>query len=161
MPSPKATAGFTLIEILVVLAVIAILLTMAMPNTSHRVAQKQIKESLDLIAPFKKTIADYYLATATFPSNNSTAGLPDADKVMGNYLASVTVIDGALQLTLGNKALPQINGKQVSIRPIYVELSPASPVSWVCGFDEVPAAMQVSGDNQTNVELLQLPISCR
>lgn len=161
MPTIKRLSGFTLIEIIVVLAVIAILMTMAMPNTTNRVAQMHVKESVELIEPFKKQLSDYYRFNGKFPGNNKAAGIPEPDKIMGNYVTSVELIDGALHLTLGHKAHKQLQGKLLSIRPIYVAGSPGSPISWVCGFDEVPKAMQVSGDNLTNMEALQLPINCR
>lgn len=153
--------GFTLIEIIVVLAVVAILLTLAIPSTHHRVTQIHTKESIELVKKYQIDIASYYSAFGEFPTDNLTAGLPQADKIIGNYLTRVDAVDGALHLTLGNKAHKQIIDKKISLRPVYVDGSPGSPVSWICGYDETPTGMMVSGDNQTNLEPASLPISCR
>lgn len=153
--------GFTLIEIVVVLAVVAILLTLSIPNTSNRTTQIQIKESLNLLDKFKRQVADSYHTNGVFPADNAAAHLPEADKILGNYLSSLSLNQGAMHLTFGNKAHPLIADKQLSVRPVFVDASPNSPISWVCGYDDIPNGMQASGDNLSNIERTQIPLLCR
>lgn len=153
--------GFTLVEMLVVLAVIAILSVLALPGNNSRAVQLNIVETIELVEPFQKKIALSYTAAGKFPENNELANIPDADKILGNYLSAAEVQDGAIHLSLGKKISKKLHGQQLSLRPVYVEGAPSSPVSWVCGFDSVPAGMKVSGANRTNVKLTNLPLRCR
>ena len=100
-------------------------------------------------------------ATQTLPTNNEAAALPAADKVVNNYVSSVTVTDGAIHLTLGNRASKAVAGKILTLRPAVVEDAPIVPITWVCGFAEPPEKMTVMGQNQTSVDPTYLPIECR
>ena len=153
--------GFTLIEIIVVLAVIAILSLIALPNKSGIVVRSQINESVKLVEDYKSRVALIYKTTGSFPEHNSTAGLPEADKIKGNYVTQVDLSNGAFNIVLGAKIRSDLAGKIVSVRPIYVAGSPDSPISWVCGNDSIPPGMEVAGDNNTNLEPHHLPIRCR
>jgi len=153
--------GFTLIEMLVVLAVIAILSMLALPSSNGRAVQLMIVETLGLMGPFQKKIAENYSLTGSFPVNNENAKIPVAENILGNYLVAAEVESGAIHLRLGQKMPPALHGQLLSLRPVYVVNSPASPVSWVCGFDSVPVGMLAAGVNRTNVELQNLPLRCR
>lgn len=156
----QRATGFTLIEVMVVLAIIAILALLAIPSTRGRVNRAYIGENLQLIKPIKQRIDDYYTAHGSFPADNDEAGLPEPPLITGNYLSSVEVTDGALQLTLGQKIGGDLKGKVLSVRPVYVPGSPGSPISWICGYDGVPDRMSAAGDNLTNIERGDLPLSC-
>ncbi len=159
--SSNSHAGFSLIEIVIVMAVVAIMALMAIPSMMGEKNQLKIVETLDLVEPYKKLIAGYYLLNGQFPEDNDAVGLPDPEKVLGNYLQQMTVRDGAMHLQLGQKISDRLQGKILSIRPVYVEGSADSPISWICGYDELPADMAVSGSNKTDVPKISLPIRCR
>jgi len=153
--------GFTLVEMLVVLAVIAILSVLALPGNTGRAVQLKMVETIELVEPFQNKIAMSYAAVGRFPESNELANIPAADKIIGNYLLAAEVQGGAIHLRLGQKMPAELHGQQLSLRPVYVEDSPLSPVSWVCGFDSVPEGMQVAGVNRTDVKLNNLPLRCR
>lgn len=157
----KNKLGFSLIEMLIAISVIAILLTLAMPNTNNRAVRAKIAESIELIDIYKPVIEQFYYSNGSFPSNNKEANIPEPEKIAGNYITKVIVEDGALHIVLGNKIFNQHAGKKLTIRPIYMKGSPASPVSWICGYDEPPKEMSAAGLNYTNLELELLPIKCR
>ncbi|UTA49352.1 prepilin-type N-terminal cleavage/methylation domain-containing protein [Simiduia sp. 21SJ11W-1] len=160
-PLLPVQAGFTLVEMMIVLAIIAILVTLAIPNTKGRMTRVQIDESLELVKDYQQQVVAYYKLMGEFPANNETLGMPNPDKIVGNYLAAVTLADGALHLELGNKIAEGQTGKVVTLYPVYVAGSPLSPVSWVCGLSAVPEGMQGAGENLTDIELAYLPTRCR
>ena len=158
----KRICGFTLIEVMVVIAIIAILATLAIPSRMGEITQKRVIESIELVEPYKASIENYFrLHGGEFPDDNAAAGLPDPNKIIGNYLEKMEVRDGAMHLYLGRKMPDNLHHKIVSIRPIFVKDSPQSPISWVCGASEVPLGMSASGRDLTDLSKIFLPGRCR
>ncbi len=149
----KRTHGFTLIEIMVVVAIIAILALMALPSPDPAIARKQVVESMELVEDYKKLVAFYHKSTQVLLKDNKEAGMPAADKLLGNYVDRIDLKDGAFHLHFGNKAHGNIKNKTLSIQPIMVKGSPESPISWICGKAAVPEGMQAAGENKTDLEL--------
>lgn len=157
----KKSRGFSLLEMMVVLAVIAILAMVVVPSYVSTTAKEQVKESLDIAEKLKAPVLAFYQVTQTMPVNNAEAGLPAADKLLGNYVTSIELENGAFHILFGNKAVAPLQGKILTVRAISVVDSPASPASWVCGYSIVPAGMEAKGDNRTSVPFGLLPVSCR
>lgn len=153
-------AGFTLIEILVVLALLAILVAMAAPSLDNKVARTQIAESVDLLKQLKEQVNTYYTLNQNFPHTNLDADIPPANKLIGNYVERVELVDGAFHINFGNKATAQLKGKTLSLRPIIVKGSAKSPMSWLCGNASIPDGMEAVGQNRTTVTAKYLPINC-
>ena len=153
--------GFTMLELMAVVAVIGILAVLAVPTYMDRIVRDQIKSALPLAEIAKPPIAMSWALTQTFPSDNAAAGLPAAEKIVSNYVSSVAVRDGAIQMTFGNSASSAISGKMLSLRPAVVEDAPIVPVAWVCGNAEVPNKMKAFGENLTNLPDAKLPLECR
>ena len=158
---PISSRGFSLIEMLIALALISILVVAAMPDKKGQVDQSYVAETLALTAAYKVQVMEYYQASGEFPADNTTAGLPSPREIQGNYLQSMTVENGALHLEMGNKIRPELQGKTLSIRPVFMPGVIGAPVSWVCGHDTIPGEMVAAGPNLTNLEPYQLPIQCR
>jgi type IV pilus assembly protein PilA len=153
--------GFTMMEMMAVIAVIAILATLAVPSYLDKIVRDQIKASLPLADIAKQPVAAAWATTQTFPADNAAAGLPVPEKIVANYVSSLTVKDGAIHLTFGNPAHKAIAGKILSLRPAVVEDAPVVPVAWVCGTAEVPDKMTAASANLTNVPEGLLPLDCR
>lgn len=160
MPIEKEFRGFTLLEMMVVVAIIAILAGLALPSFESRVIRKQILESVELIKPLKDRITILHSTTGMFPKDNKDAGIPEPEKLLGNYVQRVDLVEGALHITFGNKATPKLKDKIYSLRPIVVTGSPESPISWICGYATVPEGMQAVSENRTNVEGSYAPLIC-
>jgi type IV pilus assembly protein PilA len=157
----KKHTGFSLIEMMVVLAVIAILSVMIIPTNTAKIEQKQVKKALKMVEYYKDGIAASFLLTQKFPADNTSAGMPAADKLISPYTTSLEMQDGAFHITLGNDVTQTLQGKVISIRPLVVEDSPMSPISWACGHKPAPEGMLPVGENRTDIERISLPLSCR
>ncbi|MCK5925877.1 MAG: pilin [Methylococcales bacterium] len=153
--------AFTLIELMIVIAIISILSSFAMPTFQSRVIRTQIRESIDISEAIKTNIHQYYQKNRQFPANNAQAGLPKADYLIGNFFTKIEVIKGAIHVHLGNRINKNVRGKILSFRPAVVENSPQSPVAWSCGYAEAVNGMKAIGDNKTNVPPAFLEMGCR
>ena len=147
-------------EVLVALAIVAIIATLAIPGIQGSVVRDQIVAAVPLAEVAKKPVAAIWAATQTLPADNAGAGLPAADKIVNNHIRAVAVEDGAIQITFGNSANSLIAGKILTLRPAVVEDAPVVPVAWVCGFAAPPGNMTVKGENRTDVPVGLLPFNC-
>lgn len=151
-----------MIELLVVMAIVAIMSLMAAPSYMDRLVRQQIVEALPLADIVKTPIADAWsVKPHKIPANNAEAFLPVPEKIVNNYIRSIQVDNGAIHITFGNSAHGAITDKILTLRPAVVEDAPIVPVTWICGHGPVPGNMTVKGPNKTNIEPMYLPINCR
>lgn len=150
-----------MLEMMAVVAVIAILAALALPSYMGRIVRQQIEASYPLADVAKKNIAASWAATHTLPADNAAAGLPQADKMVGNYVSALEVKDGAINLTFGNSAHSAIKGKVLTMRPAVIEDAPVVPVAWVCAKALAPDKMTLKGIDQTTIPDTNLPLDCR
>ena len=153
--------GFTLIELMIVVAIIAILAMVAMPSIQGKLVRSQIVEAARWSDVAKNPIATIWTATKTLPADNAAAGLPSGDKMVSNLVTNVTVESGAVHITFGNQANGGLKGKVLSFRPAVVEDATMVPVAWVCGNASAPDKMTAKGTNHTDVPDRFLPLNCR
>jgi len=157
----KKSSGFTMIEMMAVIAVIAILAMLALPSYLDRIVRGQIEAALPLADIAKKPVAEAWAALQLMPADNAAVLLPAPDKIVNNFVGSLTVENGAIHLTFGNRASKSIQGKIVTLRPAVVEGEPKVPVAWICGYAEAPGKMTPMGLDRTSVPQEYLPLDCR
>lgn len=87
--------------------------------------------------------------------------MPVADKIVSNLVRAVTVQDGAIHITYGNRANGVLRDKTLTLRPAVVDDAPIVPVAWVCAFARGPDKMTVRGENKTDIPREYLPVNCR
>ncbi len=141
----KIQQGFTLIELMIVVAIIGILAAIAIPAYQDYTIRSQVSEGLSLAGGAKTAIAEFYSNRGTFPTTNASAGLAAAGAITGNYVTGVDGANGTIQVTYGNDANTAISGDILEISAA----TSAGSVSWTCG------------SAGTNVDSKYLPSSCR
>jgi len=157
----KLNQGFTLIELMIVVAIIGILASAAVPQYGQYVERSRLVEPMAMLTQIKQHVNSYYLQEREFPENNSEAGLPEPGKLIGNSMTGIFVESGAIHVHLGNKIGAALDGKILTLRPAAVNDSPASPISWLCGYDTPVEGMHAVGENKTTIDPLKLPKNCR
>jgi len=153
--------GFSMMEILAVIAIVAILATLAIPSYLDKVVRDQIGEALPLADIAKDPLAASWAALQSFPPDNEAAGLPAPDKIVNNFVSSVLVRNGAIDLTFGNRANGVIKGRVLTLRAAVVEDAPIVPVTWVCGHAKAPEKMTAQSSDRTSIDARYLPLKCR
>ena len=120
--------GFTLIELMIVVAIIGILAAIAIPAYSTYAIRAQVAEGLTLAGGYKTVIWDYYSQHGSFPPSNVSGGAPSAASIQGNYVHSVNIAKGLITITFGNKANKAISGTTLLLSAS----SSADSLQWVC-----------------------------
>jgi len=157
----KRHAGFTWIELVLVLGIVAIIGAMAIPGLQDTALRKQVKEGLELASVAKTGVQTVWTTTGDMPKNNEEAGVPAKDKIVGTMVKEVEVDHGAVHITFGNNASKALTGMKVTVRPAVVKDEPKVPIAWLCHNVAVPDKMEVKGHNRTDIPAKWLPVECR
>ena len=127
--------GFTLIELMIVVAIIGVLSAVAIPQYQNYVARAQVSEGFSLLGSGKMAVAEYYNENGSFPKDNATARLGAANTIIGKYVGSVTVGNaGALTVAFNTStAHSDLQGKNFVLTP----KDNGGSISWTCGVGTV------------------------
>ncbi|HFB0668681.1 TPA: pilin, partial [Neisseria gonorrhoeae] len=94
--------GFTLIELMIVIAIVGILAAVALPAYQDYTARAQVSEAILLAEGQKSAVTEYYLNNGEWPENNASAGVASSDKIKGKYVQKVEVNNGVVTATMAS-----------------------------------------------------------
>ncbi|MBH6244790.1 pilin [Neisseria meningitidis] len=156
--------GFTLIELMIVIAIVGILAAVALPAYQDYTARAQVSEAILLAEGQKSAVTEYYLNHGTWPSNNSDAGVAStATDIKGKYVKEVEVANGVITATMLSTGVnKEIQGKKLSL---WAKRQDGS-VKWFCG-QPVTRDANATNDDVTaatgtdKIDTKHLPSTCR
>ena len=144
----KKQQGFTLIELMIVVAIIGILAAIAIPAYQDYTIRAQVSEGLNLSGGAKAAVTEYYQDRGSMPTSNTEAGLAGAAEIQGKYVDQVEVgAAGVIAVQYGNDAHAVIAGNHLELTP---DTSFAGSVAWIC--------LTAAGPE---IENKHLPAACR
>jgi type IV pilus assembly protein PilA len=125
----KKNQGFTLIELMIVIAIIAILMAYAIPAYRDYTVRAKAGEGIALAAGAKQSVSEYFINVGNWPGSNTAAGLSAANTIKGENVKSVNVeSSGQIKITYTNE--PAITGKYITLSP--TASTAGGSVEWVC-----------------------------
>jgi type IV pilus assembly protein PilA len=125
----KKQQGFTLIELMIVVAIIGILAAIAIPAYQDYTIRAQVSEGLNLAAGAKAAITEYYQNYGGFPADNTAAGISASGTITGNYVSDVAVATGQITVTYdGPRVNSIISGDTLALSPT----TTTGSVEWSC-----------------------------
>ncbi|MBL8297668.1 MAG: pilin [Rhodanobacteraceae bacterium] len=126
----KIQQGFTLIELMIVVAIIAILAAIALPAYQDYTIRAQVSECTVLADGSKTAVAEFFTNTGRMPASNASAGVAAAASITGNYITQVTVgAGGLITCTYGNQVNARINAQTLALSP---NTAGGGSIRWRC-----------------------------
>ena len=120
--------GFTLIELMIVVAIIGILASLALSAYQNYTIRAQVSEGLILSTSIKTAVAEHIMDRGDWPANNAEAGLVDKTLIIGKYTQQVGVANNVISITYGNDAHTAIFNESIELTGI----DNAGSISWTC-----------------------------
>jgi type IV pilus assembly protein PilA len=162
--------GFTLIELMIVVAIIGILAAIAIPAYQDYTIRSQVTEGLNLAGSVKAAVAETYADRGAWPENNLEAGIVDdtgaAVEPSGKYVTGIAISNGTINITYGGQSNENIDGDVLSLVP---KVSTNDDVIWLCGYNDGTGMAEAPGDpdsgasdaSTTDIAPKYVPAACR
>jgi len=141
---PNEQQGFTLIELMIVVAIIGTLAALAVPAYQDYTIRAQITDGLKLSAGAKVAVSEYYMDSGDWPNNNNQANLANQNDITGKYTNRLRVNGNVIVITYGNDAHNAISNQRVELTAV----DNAGSISWTCA-------------SAGNIQANHLPAACR
>jgi len=158
--------GFTLIELMIVVAIIGILAAIAIPAYMNYTIRAQVTEGLNMADSWETAIAEFYSNNGSWPSTVSPTGggssiaMPSGAASSGKYVSSLTIAaGGVVKITYGNQANAKLATQVLAITP---GTDTNNDIIWICGLAATPTAVTLApgAATTTTISASYLPSSC-
>ncbi|EPI1553344.1 pilin [Neisseria gonorrhoeae] len=156
--------GFTLIELMIVIAIVGILAAVALPAYQDYTARAQVSEAILLAEGQKSAVTEYYLNNGIWPKDNGAAGVASpATDIKGKYVQKVEVKNGVVTAQMKSDGVNnEIKGKKLSL---WAKRENGS-VKWFCGQPVTRAkddddTVAAAAGNDGKIDTKHLPSTCR
>ncbi|HGG8562387.1 TPA: pilin [Neisseria meningitidis] len=156
--------GFTLIELMIVIAIVGILAAVALPAYQDYTARAQVSEAILLAEGQKSAVTEYYLNHGEWPKNNTSAGVASSSTIKGKYVKEVEVKNGVVTATMLSTGVNnEIKGKKLSLWA----KRQAGSVKWFCGQPVTrndtakDDAVTAAATGTDKIDTKHLPSTCR
>ena len=156
----KSNKGFTLVEVMLVIALIAILMGFGLPSYQRYLQRTQIAEGFTLAAPIQMAVSETFYETGQAPMQLSALGLAQAQ---GRYVHHIEIQQGAIYVVYGHQANQTLENKVLRFTPY---LNPDQSLLWRCQSANLPENVTLLPGARDERSLLDvddalLPRTCR
>tara|TARA_R110002049_G_scaffold86752_2_gene220269 strand:+ start:8094 stop:8576 length:483 start_codon:yes stop_codon:yes gene_type:complete len=136
-PNTRSTkqGGFTLIELMIVVAIIGVLASIAVPQYQNYVGRAQVSEAISLAASAKTAVSEYYITNGDWPEDNAQAGVSEPGDISGSYVSQVEIADGTGLIVVSMKAddvVDAIANKRLVFEPSPPGDNEDGTIQWNC-----------------------------
>ena len=148
----KMSQGFTLVELMIVIAIIGILAALAIPAYQDYTIRAQVQEGVSLSVQTRNAVIEAYMSSGSGPASRTEAGLSaDADDTQGRYVKSVDIVDSEVVITFGNEANRIITDQVLYLTPYLAE--DGTTLIWRCGNAAAPEGGEALGGEEAATDL--------
>ena len=167
----KIQRGFTLIELMIVIAIIGILAAIAIPAYQDYTVRSQVSEGIALASATKAAVSEFYSARGTWPTDTAAGAATDAfqwtttTQPKSKYVSGITVDDGTIVITYGGEINPRAIANGLDTLTLRPGATANGDIVWACGYATYPPAnvtvQNAAPGTPTDILGKFLPSTCR